>query len=170
MPSPGNAESWPLCKDASSHPDPVIPLEKSPKTSAQQQLGSIQPGICPRQRWVMCYGGSAQQPRLPELPTSHPPRTARAVGVPADPNCFKLEGRASASTSQLQAGPFPATCWAVNPGSKKTTAQSLLSLPVSSYLDEGHSPPPPCDEDRARWDGAGRAGAGSCPGPHSPLR
>lgn len=27
MPSPGNAESWPLCKDASSHPEPSIPLE-----------------------------------------------------------------------------------------------------------------------------------------------
>lgn len=102
----------------------------------------------------MCYGGSAQQPGLPELPTSHPARTAHAVGVPADPNCFKLEGPASASSSQVQAGPFPATRWAVNPVCKTTMAQSPLSLPMSSYPDRGHSPPPPCDEDSAWRNGA----------------
>lgn len=129
-------------------------LERSPKPSAQQQLGLIQTSICPRQRWVMCYGGSAQQPGLPELPTIHPSRTAGAVRVPADPNCFKLEGRASANSSQVQADPFPVTRWTVNPGCKTTMAQSPLSLPVSSYPKGGHSPPPPRDEDHAWWDGA----------------
>lgn len=114
MPSPGNAESWPPCEDASSHPAPPSTPEalwsgEEPKTkhstgaglNPDQHLPQAKVGVVP---WL--------SPGCPDHPTSHPPRTARATGGPADPNCFKLEGQASAGSSQVQTGPFPVTCCA----------------------------------------------------------
>jgi len=55
-----------------------------------------------------------------------------AIGVPGEPNRFKLEGRASASSSQAQAGPFPATHWVVNAGCK--TACPCPRTPVGVII------------------------------------
>lgn len=151
MHSPGKAESWPLHRGASSHPDPLVPQKALLSGEELQVLKSSwaqsRPASAPDKGGRCTIVAQTAQALHQPLP-----RTTCAIRVPADPNCFELRGWASAGSLQVQAGPLPAT-WAVNPGCKTTTAQSQLSLPVSSYPDGGHGPPPPCDKDHARRDG-----------------